>query len=353
MEKKRFLFILLLLTLCFPISTFAETILLKSGKTVEGKLIEKTNNYIKIDFQGVSLTYYFDEIDSIDGVNPALKSAQELDFSKEKNLNESIDKNKVTEEILEISGTKKQLEQDLKLKENQYAEEFKTNTDPETYALILNSIQESYNSDLANKVIADTLKENFDQKHFQDILEWLRSPLSKKITQLEVEFLTPASQQRFQDFSKTVISNPAFRDRIVLMQRLDSAKNETRKLIEIATNTYAEITKATEAALPKDRRIKDGVIETEARDMKTRLQQPVKDAVLIKSLYAYRSLSNEELEQYIKFLESDIGSWFSKIVEQGIIKANAQANKAFGNKLTQILLQELSKKDSSLLKNSR
>lgn len=44
----------------------AETIILKSGQKVEGKIIEKTDKYIKIDFQGVSLTYNVDEIASIE-----------------------------------------------------------------------------------------------------------------------------------------------------------------------------------------------------------------------------------------------------------------------------------------------
>ena len=49
-------------------SVFAETIVLKSGKTVEGKIIEKTNKYIKIESEGMALTYYADEIKSVDGV---------------------------------------------------------------------------------------------------------------------------------------------------------------------------------------------------------------------------------------------------------------------------------------------
>ena len=67
MDKKVFIIPLLILNLCFPTIIFAETILLKSGKTVEGKLIKKTDEYIKIDFQGVSLTYFFDEIENING----------------------------------------------------------------------------------------------------------------------------------------------------------------------------------------------------------------------------------------------------------------------------------------------
>lgn len=34
-------------------SVYAETVLLKSGKSIEGKLLEKTDKYIKIDFQDV------------------------------------------------------------------------------------------------------------------------------------------------------------------------------------------------------------------------------------------------------------------------------------------------------------
>lgn len=64
----------------------AEAIVLKSGKTIEGKLLEKTDEYIKIDFQGVPLRYYFDEIDSIDGVKQSPSSVEAKKLSQENNL---------------------------------------------------------------------------------------------------------------------------------------------------------------------------------------------------------------------------------------------------------------------------
>lgn len=59
-------------------SLFATTIILKSGKTIEGNIIEKKDDSIKVDFQGVNLTYFMDEIKSIDGsilatINPEAK----------------------------------------------------------------------------------------------------------------------------------------------------------------------------------------------------------------------------------------------------------------------------------------
>jgi len=86
MTKKASL--ILLLALCFPISAFSETILLKSGRIVEGRIFEKTDKYIKIDFQGVPITYFSDEIKSIDGVDlvhPVLSNG-----TAEKVLNEGI-----------------------------------------------------------------------------------------------------------------------------------------------------------------------------------------------------------------------------------------------------------------------
>lgn len=62
---KRFMQVLAILSVA-PFC-FAEDIILKSGKTIEGKIIEKTDEYVKVDFKGVPLTYFFDDIESIKG----------------------------------------------------------------------------------------------------------------------------------------------------------------------------------------------------------------------------------------------------------------------------------------------
>ncbi|MDD5128043.1 MAG: hypothetical protein PHO40_00080 [Candidatus Omnitrophica bacterium] len=59
-----------------------ETVLLKSGQKVEGRVIENTDKYVKLDFHGVDLIYYKDEVASItqgvqgneDAVSPQLES---------------------------------------------------------------------------------------------------------------------------------------------------------------------------------------------------------------------------------------------------------------------------------------
>ncbi len=65
MNKK--LIISMLILFLFMPSIFAETIILKSGKTIDGKIVERTRKSVKVDIDGIPITYYFDDIESIDG----------------------------------------------------------------------------------------------------------------------------------------------------------------------------------------------------------------------------------------------------------------------------------------------
>jgi len=64
---KKLLIVLVCLGFLLSSIAFADTITIKSGKTIEGKIVERTDEYIKIDFHGVPIIYYLDEIESIDG----------------------------------------------------------------------------------------------------------------------------------------------------------------------------------------------------------------------------------------------------------------------------------------------
>jgi hypothetical protein len=65
--KKLILIIIGLFFISAVSFTYAEIITLKSGKTVEGEVIERTDGYVKIDFYGVPVTYLLSEVESIGG----------------------------------------------------------------------------------------------------------------------------------------------------------------------------------------------------------------------------------------------------------------------------------------------
>lgn len=66
----------------FCFFSFAETVVFKSGKTIEAKIIEKTNKSIKVDIEGIPLTYYLEDIESIDGKKIVPVSSENIDSKK-------------------------------------------------------------------------------------------------------------------------------------------------------------------------------------------------------------------------------------------------------------------------------
>ncbi|MBF0485842.1 MAG: DUF2059 domain-containing protein [Candidatus Omnitrophica bacterium] len=70
---KKFVFLLAF----FLISgqAWSATVFLKNGSSVAGKVVERTKDAVKLDVSGVSITYYNDEIDHVDGADADLSAA--------------------------------------------------------------------------------------------------------------------------------------------------------------------------------------------------------------------------------------------------------------------------------------
>jgi len=79
------IFLLILISLFFPAPLLAETIVLKSGKIIEGKIIERNNQYIKVDFGGSPVYYELKYIAAIEENKPAVTAGEGL-FYKDSNL---------------------------------------------------------------------------------------------------------------------------------------------------------------------------------------------------------------------------------------------------------------------------
>lgn len=83
---KKVSLITIFLCLLLTIISHAEIIKLKSGKSIEGKIVEQAANYIKINFQDVVLTFYSDELESIDGKEWLRESPQVIPQPAEKEV---------------------------------------------------------------------------------------------------------------------------------------------------------------------------------------------------------------------------------------------------------------------------
>jgi len=75
---KKLIFVLLFLSI--PQISFSDIILMKNGKTISGKIVERTEEYLKVDSGiGINITIYTDQIKKeIPDENPPVDSESTL-----------------------------------------------------------------------------------------------------------------------------------------------------------------------------------------------------------------------------------------------------------------------------------
>ena len=72
---KKFLAFLLFFSVVFAASAcFADTIYFKDGRTLEGKIVSRTDKLVKFDVKGVVLTYFANEIEKLEAGGVAVPS---------------------------------------------------------------------------------------------------------------------------------------------------------------------------------------------------------------------------------------------------------------------------------------
>jgi len=76
-------FIFLFFFFNFFISTYAEVIKFKNNKTIEAQIIEKTDQYIKVNISGAPVKYYLSDIESIDNKDIFFKENLDTNLFKD------------------------------------------------------------------------------------------------------------------------------------------------------------------------------------------------------------------------------------------------------------------------------
>lgn len=83
MQVNRLIKLEIILGLFFSTTVFAETVTLNSGKIIEGKILEKTDQYIKIEYNGSPLYYELRYIKSIEKDKAGVASTPEKTASED------------------------------------------------------------------------------------------------------------------------------------------------------------------------------------------------------------------------------------------------------------------------------
>jgi hypothetical protein len=227
------------------------------------------------------------------------------------------------DEVLEMSGVKSQ----LALTPNKIAGGFKPrgSLNAEDAATLEQILARNFDADRLYGQIRAEFKRRVDGKKLPEVALWMRSPLGQKIIALEMAAAGETdAAQRMSAFAPGGRGGPP-PARVALMERIDWTAGVTDGALESTLAVARAMAMAINRALPPDERQTTAQVELQIQQLRGQSRAKLAQATITYMLYQYRSLDDDELQQYGDFLASDAGHWYTATMSKAMNRTVAAA----------------------------
>ena len=176
----------------------------------------------------------------------------------------------------------------------------------------------NFDADAIYSRIKLEFERNLDAGKLADALAWYRSPLGKRITALELMAL---AFEKGWDSAVSIERKQASQQRIALVERLDASGGASETTVDVTLSIVRSLTRAFQPVLPASARVSNAQLEDQIATARSRTLEQIRGACLVSMLLAYRSLTDQELAEYVKFVESEAGQWYMSVMNSALLVA--------------------------------
>jgi hypothetical protein len=188
-----------------------------------------------------------------------------------------------------------------------------------TRRTLIDSVSEQFDSGAVRAAALEGMEGIRKPEHAKALLEWLRSPIGRRITELDVALSTPEGMAALQAYARTLADGPPLPERVAFAERLDAATGATNIATDAAVGSNLVIAAVINATRPVSDRLRFGdlliVIEAQREQLRALVQEPT----LVTFLYMHSVLPEGDLERYAEFFESDAGVWHQALASKALI----------------------------------
>jgi hypothetical protein len=234
---------------------------------------------------------------------------------------------KVMQELYELSGLESQIDSIADLVSQGLAQQ-PGRIPPQTRAAVERALRRAYDAGELEKAVLADLEGRHDARHAAGALAWLRSPLGRRIAHIEAESATTAGAHALEEFARALQENPPRPERLALEQRFDAALQNTASMVELTIATSIGIAIALDATHPVDRRSDPEQMRSDVENQRAELHSMLRPNSVVAFLYIYRELSDEEIDAYIAFGETDAGRWYTDSMMGAFVAAITSASRS-------------------------
>ncbi len=164
------------------------------------------------------------------------------------------------------------------------------------------------------QIMVGYFDKHYDEKQFPLFLAMLQKPLSKKMTSLEQETQNPRVMQEMMQSGNIIMSQASVK-RLELVRKLEQALDAATLAVEMQMMiSSAMIINMNKIVSQAQRMDKEHLMQM-LRQMRMQAVYPTRQFILLNMVYAYDSVSDDELSVYIQDAQSKTGLWGTALIK--------------------------------------
>ncbi len=194
-------------------------------------------------------------------------------------------------------------------------------------------------ADIERQIVKD-LEAGLTDRQLEAVADWYQSPVARKIAAAEIVASDPAMWKEIKARAPALNEKYQGSDRARLFDRFDRAARATESAVD--TSIAVQLGLATAMAAFSSDSVNYDQLKQRIESQRVAIRGIVEQQVYESYLFTYETINNEEMNQYVAFLESGPGSAFSRVVTGSIQQAITDPIESVGNQMTRFLSPEQS-----------
>jgi len=184
-------------------------------------------------------------------------------------------------------------------------------------------VSEHFAAEVLYTKIKLEFQRSLEPARLETALAWYDSPLGKRIIGQELAALVATGGP--QAVAELERNRPSSR-RLDLIERLDAGGGASETTVDVTVAIVRSLTRAFQPGLPAVAGLTRDQLDKQITQARNRTLEDMRRLCLVSMLLAYRGLSDDELDQYVQFVESDAGQWYMSVMNGALLTAvNAAA----------------------------
>lgn len=238
--------------------------------------------------------------------------------------------NSQLDEVLSLYGVESQVSQ-VPAQIRERLKGYNDGRDAETMRILKEVLPRAYGKDDLMASVRETFYREAQGRDLEPSLEWLRSPLGARISRAEAEAARPEALEEMMDFFEEYQGMDSDSPRVRLLSDLDEGAGVTESGVRLVLEMTRSTARGVNHLAPAGQAASAEALEDQISQLKQQIRPLLRESTKLLLYFKFRSLSDDEIRQYLEFLRSSDGQWLQEAVLNSVVQALRDAGDRTGS----------------------